>query len=98
MEFCIPLPANSNRCLKIFIAMIVLACTVADWREPFSLPRGWLLWAGIGLVGAVVAVALTGAATSFFSGQTPEREIKAFGMILRMGEGLWVLLAYNSGR
>ncbi|PRQ38363.1 hypothetical protein RchiOBHm_Chr4g0413061 [Rosa chinensis] len=46
-----------------------------DWREPFSLPRGWLLWAGIGLVGAVVAVALTGAATSFFSGQTPEREV-----------------------
>ncbi|KAM5583368.1 hypothetical protein ABKV19_003324 [Rosa sericea] len=45
-----------------------------DWREPFSLQRGWLLWAGIGLVGAVAAVALTGAATSFFSGQTPERE------------------------
>ncbi|KAM5567187.1 hypothetical protein ABKV19_015348 [Rosa sericea] len=53
-----------------------------DWREPFSLQRGWLLWAGIGLVGAVASVALTGAATSFFSGQTPEREKDALVSLL----------------
>lgn len=49
---------------------------VSDWREPFSLQKGWLLWAGIGLVGAISAVALTGAATSFFSGESPQREVR----------------------
>ncbi|XP_050373502.1 uncharacterized protein LOC126791139 [Argentina anserina] len=53
-----------------------------DWREPFSLKRGWLLWAGVGLVGAVAAVALTGAATSFFSGETPQREKDALVSLL----------------
>lgn len=53
----------------------MLASTVSDWREPFSLQKGWLLWAGIGLVGAVAAVALTGAVTSLFSGESPEREV-----------------------
>jgi hypothetical protein len=49
---------------------------VSDLREPFSLQKGWLLWAGIGLVGAISAVALTGAATSFFSGESPQREVR----------------------
>ncbi|KAK9935156.1 hypothetical protein M0R45_022268 [Rubus argutus] len=53
-----------------------------DWREPFSLQKGWLLWAGIGLVGAVAAVALTGAVTSLFSGESPEREKDALVSLL----------------
>ncbi|PNY10589.1 CAAX amino terminal protease family protein [Trifolium pratense] len=31
-----------------------------DLREPFSLQKGWLLWAGVGLVGALLAIGLTG--------------------------------------
>ncbi|KAE8023268.1 hypothetical protein FH972_008987 [Carpinus fangiana] len=53
-----------------------------DWREPFSLQKGWLLWAGIGLVGAISAVALTGAATSFFSAESPQRETDALVRLL----------------
>jgi len=48
---------------------------VADLREPFNLEKGWLLWAGVGLVGALVAIGLTGVAVSFFNGETPEREV-----------------------
>lgn len=57
-------------------AQLVEIIFVSDWREPFSLQKGWLLWAGIGLVGAISAVALTGAATSFFSGESPQREVR----------------------
>ncbi|XP_061358590.1 uncharacterized protein LOC133302787 [Gastrolobium bilobum] len=53
-----------------------------DLREPFNLQKGWLLWAGAGLVGALLAVALTGAALSFFSGETPERETDALVRLL----------------
>lgn len=48
---------------------------VADLREPFNLQKGWLLWAGVGLVGALVSIGLTGVAVSFFNGETPEREV-----------------------
>jgi len=48
---------------------------VTDTREPFNLENGWLLWAGVGLVGAIIAIALTGVAVSFFNGETPEREV-----------------------
>ncbi|KAF5449651.1 hypothetical protein F2P56_030074 [Juglans regia] len=53
-----------------------------DWREPFSLQKGWLLWAGFGLVGALTAIALTGAAMSFFSGESPQRETDALVRLL----------------
>ncbi|XP_062161389.1 uncharacterized protein LOC133868496 [Alnus glutinosa] len=53
-----------------------------DWREPFSLQKGWLLWAGIGLVGALSAIALTGVALSFFSGESPQRETDALVRLL----------------
>ncbi|KAI9126225.1 hypothetical protein K1719_002646 [Acacia pycnantha] len=53
-----------------------------DWRKPFSLREGWLLWAGVGLVGALVAIGLTGAAMSFFSGETPQREMDALVRLL----------------
>ncbi|KVI05562.1 hypothetical protein Ccrd_016121 [Cynara cardunculus var. scolymus] len=45
-----------------------------DWRDPFDLQRGWLLWAGIGLVGALVTISLAGVAMSLFSGEAPQRE------------------------
>ncbi|KNA20159.1 hypothetical protein SOVF_054780 isoform A [Spinacia oleracea] len=48
-----------------------------DLREPFNLRKGWLLWAGIGFAGALGAIALTGVALSFFSGETPQRETDA---------------------
>ncbi|XP_059648850.1 uncharacterized protein LOC132294859 isoform X3 [Cornus florida] len=53
-----------------------------DLREPFSLQKGWLLWAAIGLVGALLAIGLTGVALSFFSGDTPQRETDALVRLL----------------
>ncbi|XP_027153985.1 uncharacterized protein LOC113753910 isoform X1 [Coffea eugenioides] len=53
-----------------------------DIREPFNLQKGWIVWAGIGLVGALAAIALTGVAVSFFSGETPQRETDALVRLL----------------
>ncbi|XP_039160887.1 uncharacterized protein LOC104433628 [Eucalyptus grandis] len=53
-----------------------------DLKEPFNLQRGWLLWAGIGLIGALLAVAVTGYAMSLFSGETPQRETDALVRLL----------------
>nr|CAB3481048.1 unnamed protein product [Digitaria exilis] len=44
------------------------------FEEPFKLQNGWLLWAGIGLIVAIIAIALAGAAMTFLSGETPQRE------------------------
>lgn len=48
---------------------------VLDWREPFNLQKGWLLWAGIGLAGALASIALTGAVMSLVRGENPQREV-----------------------
>ena len=56
--------------------LLILCDVVSDLRDPFSLQKGWLMWAGIGLFGAIIAIALTGAAMSLFSGETPEREVR----------------------
>ncbi|XP_015956928.1 uncharacterized protein LOC107481221 [Arachis duranensis] len=53
-----------------------------DLRDPFSLQKGWLLWAGIGLVGAIASIALTGVAVSFFNGEPPQRETDALVKLL----------------
>lgn len=53
-----------------------------DFREPVDLKKGWLLWAGIGLTGAAIAIALTGVVTSFFNGEAPERETDALARLL----------------
>ncbi|OIW10293.1 hypothetical protein TanjilG_28044 [Lupinus angustifolius] len=53
-----------------------------DLREPFNLQKGWLLWAGIGLAGALVAIGLTGVALSFFNGEAPQRETDALVRLL----------------
>lgn len=47
-----------------------------DVKEPFKLQNGWLLWAGIGLFGAVISIALVGAAMSYLNGAPPEREVR----------------------
>ncbi|KAL0421090.1 UNVERIFIED_CONTAM: hypothetical protein Slati_3131900 [Sesamum latifolium] len=53
-----------------------------DWREPFNLEKGWLLWAGIGLGGALAAIAVTGAAMSFLNGEPSQRETDALVRLL----------------
>ncbi|XP_020548781.1 uncharacterized protein LOC105159963 isoform X2 [Sesamum indicum] len=53
-----------------------------DWREPFNLEKGWLLWAGIGLGGALAAIAVTGVAMSFLNGEPPQRETDALVRLL----------------
>ncbi|XP_019170518.1 PREDICTED: uncharacterized protein LOC109166084 isoform X2 [Ipomoea nil] len=66
------------------ISLSSLACglSVSDWREPFDFRRGWLLWATIGLVGALFAIALTGVATSFLNSEPPQRETDALVRLL----------------
>ncbi|KAL6859373.1 hypothetical protein ACP4OV_017632 [Aristida adscensionis] len=49
-----------------------------DFEEPFKLQDGWLLWAGIGLFLAVIAIAFAGAAMTFLNGETPQREVAHF--------------------
>ncbi|XP_058193432.1 uncharacterized protein LOC131310446 [Rhododendron vialii] len=53
-----------------------------DLKKPFDLQRGWLLWAGIGIVGAVVAISLTGVAASLFRADKPQRETDALVTLL----------------
>ncbi|KAL1202590.1 hypothetical protein V5N11_006565 [Cardamine amara subsp. amara] len=53
-----------------------------DLRQPFNLQKGWLVWGGIGLVGAVGAIALTGVALSLFKTETPEREVDSLMKLL----------------
>ncbi|WRX15964.1 hypothetical protein QQP08_008451 [Theobroma cacao] len=53
-----------------------------DLKEPFNLQKGWVLWAVIGLVGAIIAIALTGAAMSLFRGEDPQRETDALVRLL----------------
>ncbi|GAB2280278.1 hypothetical protein Dimus_014920 [Dionaea muscipula] len=53
-----------------------------DLRGPFNLQKGWLLWAGIGLAGALGSIALLGFATTSFSGENPQRETDALVRLL----------------
>ncbi|KAG8500033.1 hypothetical protein CXB51_003705 [Gossypium anomalum] len=53
-----------------------------DFKEPFNLKKGWLLWAAIGLVGALIAIALTGVAMSLFRGDDSQRETDALVRLL----------------
>lgn len=46
-----------------------------DLKEPFNLRNGWFLWAGIGLGGAIIAIAVVGAALTTFNGEPPQREV-----------------------
>ncbi|KAJ1289660.1 hypothetical protein BS78_02G181600 [Paspalum vaginatum] len=53
-----------------------------DIKEPFKLQNGWLLWAGIGLFGAIISIALAGTAMTHFNGETPERETDSLVLLL----------------
>ncbi|XP_078444677.1 CAAX amino terminal protease family protein [Wolffia australiana] len=53
-----------------------------DVREPLKLRDGWLLWAAIGFTGAVAAIALTGVASSLFTGDNPQRDTDALVQLL----------------
>ncbi|XP_020277245.1 uncharacterized protein LOC109851493 isoform X2 [Asparagus officinalis] len=53
-----------------------------EWKEPFNLQNGWLLWAGIGLGGAIITIALAGTALTFFNGEPPQRETDALVRLL----------------
>ncbi|CAA7032529.1 unnamed protein product [Microthlaspi erraticum] len=63
------------------------------WKQPFNLKKGWLVWGGTGLVGAM---ALTGAALSLFRTETPEREGRLFDEASPIS---WILhgLSYQMG-
>ncbi|KAL8035567.1 hypothetical protein ABFX02_12G105600 [Erythranthe guttata] len=54
-----------------------------DLREPFDLKKGWLLWAGIGYVGARAAIYLTNSVMSFIN-YRPKREIDYIMILLPM--------------
>ncbi|XP_076928629.1 uncharacterized protein LOC143592639 [Bidens hawaiensis] len=68
-----------------------------DLRDPFSLQKGWLLWAVIGLVGAFVTISLTGAAMSFINGEPPQRETDALVRLLPLIGSSGVSTAYLVG-
>lgn len=53
-----------------------------ELKEPFDLRRGWLLWAGIGLIGAVITVSLAGVALTAFSDNPPQRDTDALIRLL----------------
>ncbi|XP_062193070.1 uncharacterized protein LOC133896474 isoform X2 [Phragmites australis] len=53
-----------------------------DFGEPLNLQNGWLLWAGIGLFVAVIAIAFAGAAVTFLNGETPQRETDSLVLLL----------------
>ncbi|XP_074571283.1 uncharacterized protein LOC141827852 [Curcuma longa] len=53
-----------------------------DLTKPFDLGDGWLLWAGIGLLGALIAIAVTGATLNIFHGENPQRETDALIRLL----------------
>lgn len=48
----------------------------SDIRDPLNLQRGWLLWAAVGLVGALASIAVTGAVLSSFNGGSTQREVR----------------------
>uniref|UniRef100_K3YIN7 CAAX prenyl protease 2/Lysostaphin resistance protein A-like domain-containing protein n=1 Tax=Setaria italica TaxID=4555 RepID=K3YIN7_SETIT len=52
------------------------------FEEPLKLQNGWLLWAGIGLLVAIIAIALAGAAMTFLNGETPQRETDSLVILL----------------
>lgn len=53
----------------------ILSFDFSEFEEPLKLQNGWLLWAGIGLLVAIIAIAFAGAAMTFLNGETPQREV-----------------------
>uniref|UniRef100_A0ACD6AKJ3 Uncharacterized protein n=1 Tax=Avena sativa TaxID=4498 RepID=A0ACD6AKJ3_AVESA len=53
-----------------------------DFKEPFKLQNGWLLWAGIGLFFALISIALAGAVMTALNGETTQRETDSLVLLL----------------
>lgn len=53
-----------------------------EWKEPFRLGNGWLLWGGVGIVAASIGIALTGAALTALNGEPPPREVDSLLFLL----------------
>ncbi|KAK8941538.1 hypothetical protein KSP40_PGU008664 [Platanthera guangdongensis] len=53
-----------------------------DLKEPFNLQNGWLIWAGVGLFGALISVALVGILLNMFTPEQPQRETDALIRLL----------------
>ncbi|XP_020596749.1 uncharacterized protein LOC110036609 [Phalaenopsis equestris] len=53
-----------------------------DLKEPFDLQKGWLLWAGVGLFGAVIAISLAGFLLNIINSEQPQREADALIRLL----------------
>ncbi|CAM0879503.1 unnamed protein product [Alopecurus aequalis] len=53
-----------------------------DFKEPFKLQNGWLLWAGIGLFFALISIALAGAVMTFLNGENTQRETDSLVLLL----------------
>ncbi|KAI3696401.1 hypothetical protein L1987_79415 [Smallanthus sonchifolius] len=68
-----------------------------DWRDPFNLQKGWLLWAVIGLVGALITISLAGAAMAFLNGEPPQRETDALVRLLPLIGSSGISTAYLVG-
>ncbi|XP_014756860.1 uncharacterized protein LOC100838017 isoform X4 [Brachypodium distachyon] len=68
-----------------------------DFKEPFKLPNGWLLWAGIGLFFAVIFIALTGAAMTFLNGEAAQRETDSLVLLLPLIGSSNISTAYLLG-
>lgn len=68
-----------------------------DIKEPFKLRNGWLLWAGIGLFGAVISIALVGAGMTYLNGEPPEREKDSLVLLLPLIGSSTLSTAYLVG-
>lgn len=60
--------------MSFCIEMTLLWFKYPGLKEPLNLRNGWLLWAGIGFFGALVAIALLGSALTFVNGENPQRD------------------------
>ncbi|XP_024008554.1 uncharacterized protein LOC18993441 isoform X2 [Eutrema salsugineum] len=68
--------------LSCNVCSFIWPLTSSDLKQPFNLQKGWLVWGGIGLAGAVGAIALTGVALSLFKTETPQREVDSLMKLL----------------
>ncbi|TVU05743.1 hypothetical protein EJB05_48924 [Eragrostis curvula] len=80
-----PVPFDHSQTIY-FVMSLGYLCNgiheISDFRDPFNLQNGWLLWAGIGIFVAVVAIAIAGVAMTFLNGETPQRETDSLVLIL----------------
>jgi hypothetical protein len=51
-----------------------------DWSSPLDLRRGWLLYGGIGVIGAAAAVVAVSTLAVTVTGQPPPREVCFLGL------------------